>query len=312
MGSGAIYAAIVALWALVLIPMWLRRHDEANQSRSIDRYKGAMRSLSGRSSAASSREILMPARSRSVDVVVTGARRAESPGRPSASVLAARSRAAARRRRVLGGLLVLLVAVVVLALVHRAPAWAVLVPVALLGAFGLAVRRQVQAQSSLDRRLARGASLRARAEQAETDASGRRRRAHEVRPGGRVVEPEPVRARAQGTRRNDSWDAVSAPLPTYVTAPAASRVPRVIDLTHPGHWTGAAMVEEVQRARASAAPASEPLFDQADPVPGGSFSDRFVDDDVVLGLDDEHAFFDQMDEQAAAPHAVEHRRAVNG
>jgi hypothetical protein len=205
---------------------------------------------------------------------------------------------------------VLLVLVVVLVVLHKVPTWVVLLPVGLLAAFVVAARRQVQAQAALDRRLQRGVSLRERAERAEVRASGRRRRsAYEVRPGGRAVEPEQAPPRAAGARRDDGWDPVSAPLPTYVTAPAASRVPRVIDLTHPGHWSGAAMVEEVQRARASAA--TELIFDQEDAVPSESFAELFVDDDVVLGLDDDHAFFDQMDEQAADPHPIEHRRAVN-
>ena len=46
--SGLIYATIVVLWAAVLVPMWLRRHDDVTESRSVDRFQGAMRTLSRR------------------------------------------------------------------------------------------------------------------------------------------------------------------------------------------------------------------------------------------------------------------------
>jgi uncharacterized membrane protein len=48
--SAVIYAAIVVMWAVVLVPMWLRRHDAATESRSVDRFSTAMRILSRRSS----------------------------------------------------------------------------------------------------------------------------------------------------------------------------------------------------------------------------------------------------------------------
>ncbi len=47
--SGVIYAAIVAMWAVVLVPMVLRRHDSSVESRSVDRFSSAMRVLSRRS-----------------------------------------------------------------------------------------------------------------------------------------------------------------------------------------------------------------------------------------------------------------------
>ncbi len=42
--TGLLYVAIVALWAAVLIPMWLRRHDD-DQARRIDRHRVAMGTL---------------------------------------------------------------------------------------------------------------------------------------------------------------------------------------------------------------------------------------------------------------------------
>ena len=41
-----IYAAIAIMWAVVLIPMWLRNHDTAAENRSAERFGQAMRVLS--------------------------------------------------------------------------------------------------------------------------------------------------------------------------------------------------------------------------------------------------------------------------
>ncbi|MFC3572879.1 gephyrin-like molybdotransferase receptor GlpR [Streptomyces yaanensis] len=46
--SGLIYAVIVGAWAAYLVPMWLRRQDELNESRPTERFSTAIRLLSGR------------------------------------------------------------------------------------------------------------------------------------------------------------------------------------------------------------------------------------------------------------------------
>ena len=45
--TGLIYVVIIALWAAVLIPIWLRRHDQISEVRSTARFSSAMKSLSG-------------------------------------------------------------------------------------------------------------------------------------------------------------------------------------------------------------------------------------------------------------------------
>ena len=45
------------------------------------------------------------------------------------------------------------------------------------------------------------------------------------------------------------WEAVPATLPTYVNAPRASAIPRPIDRSRPGEWTGEAMVETARTMR---------------------------------------------------------------
>lgn len=44
--TGFIYVVIIALWAAVLIPMWLRRQDQSSEVRSTTQFTAAMQSLS--------------------------------------------------------------------------------------------------------------------------------------------------------------------------------------------------------------------------------------------------------------------------
>src|SRR4051812_26587033 len=73
--SAVIYAAIVVMWAVVLVPMWLRRHDAATESRSAERFSTAMRTLSRRTHATPGRRyVVMPRRQAgSVSIHVSGA-----------------------------------------------------------------------------------------------------------------------------------------------------------------------------------------------------------------------------------------------
>src|SRR5437764_3223942 len=63
------------MWAVVLVPMWLRRHDDKTESRSVDRFSTAMRTLSRRTTSGPGRRyVVMPRRSEGgVSVHVSGA-----------------------------------------------------------------------------------------------------------------------------------------------------------------------------------------------------------------------------------------------
>lgn len=84
--------------------MWLRRHDERNEARSVERFSSAMRVLSRRGTAAShgartssgSREVVMPARARVTDVHVTGPSRERRPIVPLRRVRTSTTPVAAR------------------------------------------------------------------------------------------------------------------------------------------------------------------------------------------------------------------------
>src|SRR3954469_9393470 len=81
--SAVIYAAIVVMWGVVLVPMWLRRHDAATESRSVDRFSTAMRTLSRRTWATPGpRYVVMPRRAEGGPTVhVSGAAATRPPRR---------------------------------------------------------------------------------------------------------------------------------------------------------------------------------------------------------------------------------------
>jgi hypothetical protein len=111
--SPVIILGLVLMWACVLVPMWLRRHDEVEENRSVDRFSTAMHTLSRRESRADERYVVMPHRTRSMDVHVSGAsappeepaRREARPERPAARPTRAARPARASRRSLIARLL---------------------------------------------------------------------------------------------------------------------------------------------------------------------------------------------------------------
>lgn len=65
--TGLVYLIVIALWAVILVPRWLRRHDRSAELRSSMRFDRAMQTLNRR------RRGVSPT-SHSVDVTVAGAR----------------------------------------------------------------------------------------------------------------------------------------------------------------------------------------------------------------------------------------------
>lgn len=328
-GSGLLYAGIIGMWALVLVPMWLRRHDEAQVTKSADRFARAMGTLRRGDSGTSApqREVLMPGRpssSRDTQVTVTG----------PIGVRTAAATAAERRRRVLGVLVGLLVLWTLVVLLHKLPTLTLAVPSLLVGGFLVVARRQTALAADIRRRQQRRATLAeaARAAEARLGAEG-----GSARRGGRAVDPAPRAARAASAPaelvvehvlvESRSWHAVPTTLPTYVTAPRATSVPRVIDLTTPGSWSGAAMIDQ---ARESLAP--EPVAEgemrvetfaitvPRDPavragvfVEPATYADRFVEDDVdVEALAESDDIDDLLGDPRTGVHGPTWRRAANG
>lgn len=241
--TGLIYVAIIAVWAVVLVPAWLRRHDHLDPERSVDRFSRSMQALANRPSVLG---IPLPEQGADdVDDVVPEVLRVTRPDLSGAGALAGRLahragiagsagatgrrrtlRAAARRRIVLAILAAALLVVGALVVADVLLPVALAAPASLLVAFLGVARHQVRSAS--------------------------RRR---VQRAGRATPAaaDPAPARGGATRvTGGTWEPRTAPLPTYVTAPPASEFPRVIDTETPGAWTAAAMLERAQQERTRA------------------------------------------------------------
>jgi hypothetical protein len=259
--TGLIYVVIIALWAAVLIPIWLRRHDQISEVRSTARFSSAMRSLGSQGQVQYATDSY-PLESRAMDIDYLRTPPREAPmtrpttQRPSEGLdpdyerELARQSAATRRAIVLGALTVLLLATLVLALVAILPKWAPILAAVPVVAFVLATSMTASVRSE-----ARPASRPART----TRSAPAMKPARAMAP---VAEVEDDWETWNAWDDEDSWEAVPTTLPTYVTAPRASTVPRGIDKSRPGEWTGSAMVETAQAMRSR--PRSAPLADAGD------------------------------------------------
>lgn len=250
--TALIYVAIIAVWAVVLVPAWLRRHDHLDPERTVDRFTRSMQTLAARptvlgiplpeperpSSGDASAEVVTVRRPgrrarRGKSAVGSGAaarasshasvqRTGRVPGRKRLRLR--RPTAVAIRRLALLILLASLVAVGGLVIAGAIVPVALAVPGALILLFLALTRIQVRA---------------------------RRRRRAARRPQAKALQPEsaPTVQGAASRAQGGTWEARSAPLPTYVTAPPAPGFPRVIDRTTPGAWTAAAMLERAQQEK---------------------------------------------------------------
>lgn len=243
--TGLIYVAIIAVWAVVLVPAWLRRHDHRDPERSVDRFSRSLQALSARDSVfgiplpgqadieGDSRGDASVGRPAAPEVFTIGRRDLAGVGNrvtglvSGAGATASKSTAAARRRVVLGVLGAGLLVVAGLVLGGVLLPIALVVPAGLMVAFLAVARHQVR--SAQQRRSTPGQRVRA------TPASS-----------------TPVQRGAVAGQTGATWEARPATLPTYVTAPAAAEFPRVIDTATPGAWTAAAMLERAQQQKARA------------------------------------------------------------
>lgn len=215
MSGGLLYLVIVAMWAAVLIPMWWRQREQVQPVRSVDRFTGAMQTLAGQ----------RPVRSLS------------------------RLTPAQRRLRTLVTLIGVLILTTLLAVAGWIPGITVLLPVGLIGGFAALARAQVMREQTQRRAHAAAGSAEglAAVQRAVRRPAPVTRTLRQPAPADVDVPAAEDNAHVRVVSRG--WAPTSATLPTYVTAPAATRVPRVIDLTTPGSWTGEAMVREAGAVR---------------------------------------------------------------
>ncbi|MFE9425159.1 hypothetical protein ACFYNO_19535 [Kitasatospora sp. NPDC006697] len=274
--SGLIYAVIVGAWAAYLVPMWLRRQDELNESRPTERFSTAIRLLAGRSAMERRASRALgdddsadhsadgrsdgPADGESDDAPARPARPADAP---SAAVVPATGHSADRRARVLARrrrMVTLLFAAFALGAVIAAVAgvaflWVPALPAALLTLYIGHLRRleRQRFEVKLDRSRAASAAQSVRERERE-----RARTAETVRA---AVPAEPA-----------------DPLPAAAPAePAADPEPRqaLVEATDHEEWV------DGLRERAAAGPDSwEPV-----PVPLPTYVTAPVAPRVTRGLD---------------------------
>jgi len=213
--TGLIYVVIIALWAAVLIPMWLRRHDQISEVRSTLRFSSAMRTLG---------------------------RNTRVPGGAMSATTTARE---ASRRRVTVLAILSSVFLVALGLAMLGSMSMGVVIVAAIPLIGYAV---AMAATASQRRQVPAAR---RARPMPEPVAAAPRAARPARPRGMTLQDE-LEEFAQWDpweEEDGSWQAVPTTLPTYVSAPRASQVPREIDRASGGEWSGEAMVSAARRMR---------------------------------------------------------------
>jgi hypothetical protein len=239
-GSSLIYVAIVAMWAGLLIPMWLRRHEQETEVRSVDRFSTAMRILSRRPAPPPDRRYLvMPQRPPSAtaplaDVPRAAVRRhipAAAPAPRSRPVTrkAGRGRLIARRRRLLLGLLAFAFLTFVLALAGVLSWWWQFVADLAFAAYVLHLRAEAKRARVIERhRHARAAAAQPAPAPAWATAAAEPVEAVDVPVRPRAPQPQAASVAsplASGPLVIDeeTWEPVPVPLPTYVTASVAER-----------------------------------------------------------------------------------------
>ena len=230
--TGLIYVVIIALWAAVLIPIWLRRHDQISEVRSTARFSSAMKSLGSQGQVQYATDsypldghamemALPPMRSPEGEARMprpTTARpttprpAAERPAEgldPDYERELVRQAAATRRALVLGALTVLLLVTLVLAIVGVLPRWAPILAALPVVGFVLAASMTASARTERPAERPPGAprAARDRVGRARRTAAPRRRgpgrgRLGELERlgrrglvGGRPADPADVRQR---------------------------------------------------------------------------------------------------------------------
>ena len=266
--TGLIYVVIIALWAAVLIPIWLRRHDQISEVRSTARFSSAMKSLGNPG------QVRYASDGYFADASLMETQRLERPtgggrepsrearmprptnDRPSEGMdpnyerELVRQAAATRRAVVLGVLTAVLVVALLLAVIGILPRWVPIAAAAPVIAFVIAAAMTASHRTS------------ARPSTTSTGSRASQRTERAASPAAAAAVDDDWENWNAWDDDEDSWDAVPTTLPTYVSAPRASAVPRPIDKAHPREWNGEAMVETAQAMRSR--PQSSPLASPED------------------------------------------------
>lgn len=232
--TGLLYAAVIAMWAVVLLPRWLGTSDRYRDTRTAQRFRRSLRSVSTRRHRSHDVAAMPGARAGRVDTAPRDAAidehldlgidpfvgTAEDGHRRRARDQHARKQATAaaavRRRRTLLGLSLASIVSVVGLVMGFVPILLALLSTGALAGYVYLLRSQSKARERL---------LAARRATSRTDS-----------------------ATDAGQDRN-TWEPVEAPVPSYMRAPRATAVPREIDSTDNGPWTAERMLEQAAALR---------------------------------------------------------------
>lgn len=266
------FAIVVVAWAMYLVPMALRRHDQAARSRSIEKFSSTMRVLSRTDP---DQDLVVRPSLRMEDVEAVAAE-LERPTR------AAMKAAAARRRRVVTGLLVMTAILAGVSVLGYLPWWSAIIPAVFLVTFLWLARRQVrlaneaywewvaavtpEASNVIARTAARvDASHGAQRESADDDEPTVTLTAEQV--AAARGQERVVAVSMQTSDGGSLWDPLPVTLPAYVDKPVARRTIRTIELSDPGMFSSghdereSATVAEAANATEAANAASEAAAD---------------------------------------------------
>ncbi len=229
--TGLLYAAVIAMWAVVLIPRWLGTSDRYRDTRTSKRFQRSLHAVSRRVHRSHDVAAMPGRKPGRVDTAPADAAidrhldegidpfvgTAEDGHRRRAREHQVRRQASAaaamRRRRILAGLGGLTALAVVGALVGVVPLmWPVLLG-AVLGGYVFLMRNPS-------------------------------RLAGPARP-----ELRRTAAAAADSTPADTWEPREAPEPSYMRAPRATAIPRELDSTKNGPWTAERMLEQAAALR---------------------------------------------------------------
>ncbi|MDR3069770.1 MAG: hypothetical protein LBU38_02005 [Propionibacteriaceae bacterium] len=214
--TGVLFAAVAAIWLVVLIPYYLRKrgNDEASSEELLVFSPSVTIVHSGDdlSTATSDAELISTPLTRKGDL--SRLRQLEIA-------------AASRRRKVLGFLLLVQLIVAVLAIFHIGDWWGVLIPAGLIVGFLAVARFSVKAMN-VDLEVRRKAIMQACEE--ETVAIS-------ITGGDLAAYEQSVELSVPLGGLGSLWDPVPITRSTYVSQPLAARTVRTIDLSGP-HLSG--------------------------------------------------------------------------
>ena len=179
MSSAILYLAIVAIWAVVLVPRWLRPPQasgtlESNLAEPVD--ASPLEDLAEAEEDAGGGEGLMPVGAQAGGgdgLLPPGAQAADGGGRAGPPAANRRARILQARRRMLVTLTVLTAGAVGIAVTRLAVSWVVIPPTVMLAGFVLLLRAAARVDSERARVAARRHGRRAGADAAAGDGPGR-------------------------------------------------------------------------------------------------------------------------------------------